>query len=164
MQWTRQPDRGRDNPRRNDPRRNDKFQTSSVDFGKKVKEKFGEKRLKEWDADGILELGEELGKYLAEKKVTASQIRKFVDELQRIRHERHASDTDVLNQAKLTKIRLIYTIGSQKRERNNPHPLEQFERVYTHALTRMEGREDFNTLVRFVETVVAYHRYYGGRD
>jgi CRISPR-associated protein Csm2 len=123
-----------------------------------MKEKFGDQDLKKWDATGILNVGEQLAKVMKDKKVTTSQIRKFIDELQRLR----SSSRLDLEQVKLTKIRLIYAAG--RAEKGSAEALKNFEQAFSYALEHLHDKQDFTNLVRFVETVVAYHRYLGGSD
>lgn len=148
---------GRNTGRPNMPQQRNEVR-HSFDVTAVMKEKFRDQDLKNWSAMGILEVGEKLAQEMKEKRVTTSQIRKFIDELQRVRSSKNLD----LEQVKLTKIRLIYAVG--RAERGPAEALRHFEQAFSYALNHLRDKQDFTNLVRFVETVVAYHRYLGGSD
>lgn len=108
-----------------------------------------------------------LGRYLASREVglKTAQIRRFLDAFRRKnsslrRRERKdgGEGVNAQDEAFLLEPRLAYAAGRQP---NQVGPL--FE-VLKPAMERVREVDDFDRLTRFLESVVAYHKYHGGRD
>lgn len=127
-------------------------------YVKEMKERFKNQPLSLWSADDIIFFGDKLGKYLYENRVSTSQVRRFIDELQRIKSEKNLN----LDRAKFLKVKLVYAVG--RAERNAKNGLSEFEECFSYCLENMNTENDIDPLVRFVETVIAYHKYYGGSN
>lgn len=129
----------------------------TVSLAKQMREHFGNKPLASWDAESIISFGDLLGRYLNEKEVKISQIRRFIDELQRIKNMQNPD----LDRVKFIKVKLVYAVGRADRK-DQEKGLKEFEQCVSYCLENLKSVEDMHQLIRFVETVIAYHRYYGG--
>lgn len=111
-----------------------------------------------------------LGRYLVSRKLKTSQIRRFLDAFRtknadlristlKKRHgKEQVPELKATDEALLLEPRLAYAAGRQPAEVG---PL--FE-VLKPAIERVQDADDFDRLTRFLESVVAYHKYHGGRD
>jgi CRISPR-associated protein Csm2 len=133
-------------------------QTSSQTAGlaKQMRERFGNKPLASWDADSIISFGDQLGRYLKDKRVSTNQVRRFIDELQRVKNMQEPD----LERVKFMKVKLVYAVGRAEREAQEG--LKEFEQCVSYCLENLKTVDDMHQLIRFIETVIAYHRYYGG--
>ena len=107
----------------------------------------------------LVKQGEEMGKMLARKEVglTTSQIRKFLDAVNKIKSSGHQKK-DFRSACLLLKPKLAYAAGRQKKA------VGPLMTVLEPCIDKVCDEEDFTRFHRFVEAIVAYHRYYGGRD
>lgn len=89
--------------------------------------------------------------------ITTSQIRKFFGEVKRIQadFEKYKNDVPLL-QAKLA-----YAVGRQKDKRR----MEFFYKQLLPALQNINGdKENYMRFVKILESIVAFHKFHGGRD
>ena len=114
----------------------------------------------------IVEWTDSFGKYLASKDVkkpmTTGQIRKFYGEVKRIDAaiEKHKHDIPML------KPLLAYAVGRDKAIGKNSK-IEDFEKELSKAIgaIRMEYVvADYKNFVQIFESIVAYHKYHGGKE
>ena len=119
-------------------------------FINKIK-KYSNVGLKEMPAEDIVAIGNHLGKILKDENVKTTQIRKFLDAVRKIQVNFNKDSIIML------KPKLAYTAG---RHRN----LKSFMQVLDPAIEATKDAESFKKLVQLIEAVVAYHRFYGGRD
>lgn len=135
---------------------------------------------KEWITSGItsdiITWTESFGKYLCafgenkppKKALTTGQLRKFFGEVKRIDANviRHKSDIPML------KPLLAYAVGRDKNKNNvNKSRIDDFEkelRTAIEAIRINNGddilKSDFKNFVQLFESIVAYHKYYGGQE
>lgn len=94
-----------------------------------------------------------LGKILASYEVglKATQLRRFYEAMLAIRGKKPAS-------LMILKPQLAYAKARASRE------LTPFFVVVNPLMERVHDSEDFSRLVHFIEAIVAYHKYHGGRD
>lgn len=94
-----------------------------------------------------------LGKILASYEVglKATQLRRFYEAMLAIRGKKSAS-------LMILKPQLAYAKARASRE------LTPFFVVVNPLMERVRDAEDFSRLVHFIEAIVAYHKYHGGRD
>lgn len=94
-----------------------------------------------------------LGKILASYEVglKATQLRRFYEAMLAIRSKKSAS-------LMILKPQLAYAKARASRE------LTPFFIVVNPLMERVHDAEDFSRLVHFIEAIVAYHKYHGGRD
>ncbi len=111
-----------------------------------------------WDAVDLVAQADGIGRELGNGGVTTSQIRNFLDEVNRIEAESRM-DRDTFDQSRVVflKVQLAYAAGRENK-------LKSFARLFSTAVDKVHSREDFNRFVKFTEAVVAYHRYHGGSN
>lgn len=105
------------------------------------------------DAVELNKYADELGKYYSDGKVngklTTSQIRNFLDEIQKMK---------VYDAYKLQLLRpkLAYAAGRHKGK------VKEF-RDLVEELIKFTNKDNFNIFKYFIEAIVAYHIYHGGK-
>lgn len=114
--------------------------------------------LAQWDAADLVEQADGIGRELKNKNVTTSQIRNFLDEVNKIEAEsRRSRDSFDRSRVVFLDIQLAYAAGREDR-------LKDFARLFSAAVKRVHSREDFDRFVKFTQAVVAYHRFHGGSN
>ncbi|MCR4432196.1 MAG: type III-A CRISPR-associated protein Csm2 [Tepidanaerobacteraceae bacterium] len=147
-----------------DMRRNNQNEKRREDFAnlEEIKSKIPQAMSPEKDSEGTVffHCVEEIGKYLAFKKVTVSQLRKIYSETRRIKSEHF---NDAVYRLRMLKAILAYTAGRM----NN---LREFKDIMSIAIDETIKNKDsksdkiFKRFIDFVEAIIAYHRAYGGRE
>lgn len=113
------------------------------------------------DPQRLVEKAEELGKTLAERKLTTSQIRNIFGQVRQIEMQWHQDSGESFRQAILLKPKLAYFAKRHA-------PMEPLANVLSQALDIMgqaskeERRPCFLRFVEFFEAVLAYHKKHGG--
>ncbi|OAQ20020.1 type III-A CRISPR-associated protein Csm2 [Thermosulfurimonas dismutans] len=103
-------------------------------------------------AERIVEIGEGIGKFLKDCNIKTTQIRKFLDAIRKIQTK---FDKD---QVILLRPKLAYLAGREEK-------LKPLMEVLDPAIRAgAQSKESFQRLVYFIESIVAYHRFYGGQD
>jgi len=133
---------------------------------------------KEWIQNGIddpaVVWAESFGKFLqtddssqrGSKPLTTSQVRKFFGELKKIQSSPDKFRDDI----PLLKAKLAYAVGRETKvisgKRICQTKIKEFyEELETGInLIRKGNSKDLNNFVKLVEAIVAYHKYYGGKD
>ena len=117
------------------------------------------KNLSGLQADRLVDLAEKMGDFLANRiRLKTSQVRKFLDAVNGIKSQgTQESGADFRSACMLLKPKLAYAAGRQ----DEVKPLMA---VLVPCIDRVYGKEDFTSFYRFVESIIAYHRYHGGRD
>lgn len=105
--------------------------------------------------DDLVKHAESLGKYLSQNNLKTNQIRKFLDAVKKV--ESDGGKGFSRDEVKLLKPKLAYAAGRQSEVK----PLMQ---VLDPCIDRVDTKEDFKRFARLVESIVAYHKFYGGRD
>ncbi len=109
-------------------------------------------KLADLPVDDLVKFSEEMGKFLTQINLKTNQIRKFLDAVRKIEFGEFK-----LDDVKLLKPKLAYAAGRQ----NEVKPLMA---VLDPCIDRVNTEEDFKKFSRFVESILAYHKFYGGRD
>lgn len=125
-----------------------------------VKELTALKTLSALEADKLVDLAEKMGDFLANRiRLKTSQIRKFLDAVNEIKSKGILEEDGKFfrSSCMLLKPKLAYAAGRQDEVR----PLMA---VLAPCIDRVHNKEDFTRFYRFVESIIAYHRYHGGRD
>lgn len=135
---------------------------------------------KSWVINGItpdiVKWTESFGKYLCayeeqnpqKKALTTGQLRKFFGEVKRI-------DADVLKhktEIPMLKPLLAYAVGRDKNKKGlNKTRIEEFGKELSKAVDAIRWSEnddvlksDYKNFVQIFESIVAYHKYYGGQE
>lgn len=118
--------------------------------------------LKEWEARDLVDRAQGIGNELSRRKMTASQIRNFLDQVNRIWAETRAgnfNDSEVV----LLKPQLAYSAGRET-NRDKQEMLKTFAGLFSEAADKVHSRDDFEKFKDFTQSVVAYHRFYGGSN
>lgn len=145
--------------------------------------KYPNKKLdKAWIQEGItdeaVEWAKSFGKFLTSnaertKPLTTSQIRKFFGELKRIQ----ADPAKYKEEIPMLKAKLAYAVGRDVNKYFDKAKkieviayktkLKEFYDELEHGLNyflETNKIEDFKRFVKIVESIVAYHKFYGGKD
>lgn len=116
------------------------------------------KGFKDYDIRHLVKHAEEFGSYLKNEGVETNQIRKFLDAINQLKTEL-AKDNDftrIETGVVLLKPKLAYAAARQKAAK----PLSQ---VMSKAIDKVETTQDFERLVQFIESIIAYHKAAGGK-
>ena len=110
-----------------------------------------------FDAEKLVRWAEEMGKQLGSEGVDlkTTQIRKFLDAVNTIKSRGTQEDDYYKSQCIFLKPKLAYAAGRQ----DEVKPLRT---VLEPCIAKVENEKDFTHFHRFVEAIVAYHRFYGG--
>ena len=124
----------------------------------------------------IRELSEEASRNRY-KMVTTSQIRKFLTAVNQINGKidqfkngikTSASDTipeDLQMEIKFLKVKLAYQIGRAGDKRNNPvKDFEDKAELFKEIDGIGDSLERYENFARYVEALVAFHKFYGGEE
>lgn len=116
---------------------------------------------KDFDTEQLVKWAAEMGDFLANRiRLKTSQIRKFLDAVNEIRSkgvQKPDNDPFFRSQCMLLKPKLAYAAGRQ----GEVKPLMD---VLTPCIDKVRSKTDFTRFYRFMEAIIAYHRYHGGRD
>jgi CRISPR-associated protein Csm2 len=106
--------------------------------------------------EDLVSYAEEFGKYLRSIYLKTSQIRRFLDAVNKIKA---TTDPRSFDRAEvvLLKPKLAYAAGRQDQVR----PLAE---VLTVCIDKVKEYKDFKRFAQFLEAIIAYHKYYGGRE
>ena len=112
-------------------------------------------------AERLVEMASHMGDFLANRiRLKTSQIRKFLDAVNEIKSkgaQQPTNDAFYRSECMLLKPKLAYAAGRQ----DEVKPLMS---VLVPCIDRVYKKEDFTNFYRFVEAIMAYHRFHGGRD
>jgi len=101
---------------------------------------------------------EEFGNFLRSERLETNQVRKFLDAINQLKTEL-TKDNDfkqIETGVVLLKPKLAYAAARQKAAK----PLSQ---VMSKAIDKVETTQDFERLVQFIESIIAYHKAAGGK-
>ena len=135
-------------------------ETSQYKVAVQIAEKVSEfKHMKEMPPDAVVASGDELGHFLASRmRLKTNQVRRFLDAVSKIKVETTTqTDPQFHEHAILLKPQLAYAAGRH----DEVKPLMI---ALAPCMDRVWDREDFERLTHFLDSILAYHRFYGGRD
>jgi len=104
------------------------------------------------DTEKLVNTAEKIGFYLAQKKLSTSQIRNVFSEIKKMQVSEYNR-----NKLLLLKPRLAYAAG------RHGGAVKTLKEILTVAIDNVENENDFNQFVNFFEAILAYHREKGGR-
>lgn len=117
------------------------------------------KGLKELPAEELIKIADEMGRYLKELDLKTTQIRRFLDGVRRIDVNSDKGKNFNPDLVILLKPKLAYAAG---RDSKKIKPLMD---VLEPAITAgAKSYADFKKLIALIEGIVAYHKFYGGKD
>lgn len=110
----------------------------------------------------LVDMASQMGDFLANRiRLKTSQIRKFLDAVNEIKSkgvQKHKDDPFFRSECMLLKPKLAYAAGRQREQ------VEPLMSVLAPCIDKVHDKEDFTRFYRFVEAIIAYHRFHGGRD
>ncbi|SFM73945.1 type III-A CRISPR-associated protein Csm2 [Thermodesulforhabdus norvegica] len=119
------------------------------------------RRLDELTADRLVEIARVVGEDLKVRDIKLNQIRRFLDGVRKVEADLSRRDADfsrVRDKIVLLQPKLAYAAGRHSELRKFAEILEAAVR------SGAEKEENFWKLLRFIEGVIAYHRFYGGKE
>ncbi len=105
----------------------------------------------------LVNQAEKFGPYLKQQGLKTNQVRKFLDAINRLKSVL-AQENDfskIENEVILLKPKLAYAAARGKA--TNP-----LSKVMSKAIDKVKSKEDFERLVQFIESIIAYHKAEGG--
>jgi CRISPR-associated protein Csm2 len=116
--------------------------------------------LKEYKTRDLVEDSEELGRELS-KKLKTTQIRKFVDAVNRLKAQLadKGFTEEITSELILLRPKLAYAAARQ------PGSMDSLQQVLEAAIKKVEDDPDnFKRFVQLIESIIAYHKASGGRE
>ena len=115
----------------------------------------------------LVEDASDFGPFLRNQRLETNQIRKFLDAINRVKADLIGEDfgadqqssknfSDIETDIVLLKPKLAYAAARQRAAK----PLSS---VMSAAIDQVHSLEDFERLVQFIESIIAYHKAAGGR-
>lgn len=121
-----------------------------------------------------VEKGETIGKKLKTDGITTSQIRKFLSAVNsvanKVQNEKEELNAALADEIQYLRIKLAYQAGRESVPRNFHGEVKDFglhhlQNVLDEELKKVgASKSEFEKFNRLVESIVAYHKYYGGKD
>ncbi|MBW1953420.1 MAG: type III-A CRISPR-associated protein Csm2 [Deltaproteobacteria bacterium] len=123
-------------------------------------------KLEDLETAVLVDMADEMGKELA-RNLKINQIRRFLDALRKIEQEffRVASSADpgqrekIKHNLSMLRPKLAYAVGRDRSVRPLMTVLEPAIRK-----AAADPDQNFEKLLHFMEAIIAYHKYYGGKD
>jgi len=126
------------------------------------------KRFGEWEPGETLDYAITVAAYLVGKDLRTNQIRKILEMARNVELKvKTGRDEDIRDDVAKIRLLLAYTVG--KSQRNTREALEQLYRVLDPILMEMSKNNEFavknfGKLFDFLQAIVAYHRFLGGKE
>lgn len=115
--------------------------------------------LKKVTMERLVEIADKVGSNIS-KTVKMNQIRRFLDGARKVEAEMNRTDQfdQVKDQIVLLRPKLAYAAGRH----GDVKPLAEL--LDAAVKSAAQNRENFMKFLRFMEGIIAYHRFYGGKD
>lgn len=126
---------------------------------REIKKIFQVDNLENISAEKIVESANKMGKILKDIGLKTTQIRKFLDGVRRLDQSFEKGKNFNKNSVILLRPKLAYAAG---RNKNTVGPL--FEVLDPAIRAGSYSYQSFKNLLAFIEGIVAYHKFYGGKD
>ncbi len=120
--------------------------------------------------DEVVEWTKSFAEFLTKKEyrkgaLSTTQLRRFFGEIKRISADFESNKKDL----PMLKPLLAYAVGRDKDDKgNNKTKIKEFEEEITKALNAIRSEDnkvkDFKNFVKIFESIVAYHKFYGGKQ
>lgn len=134
--------------------------TQSMDITQEILKKIDELpgTLKMYPIRDLVNHAEKFGPYLKQQRLETNQVRKFLDAINRLKSvlAQENNFSKIETEVVLLKPKLAYAAAREKAAK----PLSQ---VMSKAIDKVENSEDFERLVQFIESIIAYHKAEGGK-
>lgn len=98
------------------------------------------------------------------KNITKSQIRKFlaavnkISNMVKLYNNEELSD-DILNEIKYMQIQFAYIVG-----KSNKNEVMTLYNELKDEISNLKTKKEFINFARYIEAIVAYHKFYGGKE
>ncbi len=114
--------------------------------------------LKNYPIRDLVKHASDFGPYLKQQKLETNQVRKFLDAVNRLKADlaEKGDFSKIETEVVLLKPKLAYAAARQKAAK----PLGD---VISAAIDKVHTNEDFERLVQFIESIIAYHKAEGGK-
>jgi CRISPR-associated protein Csm2 len=130
------------------------------DFRQRTERTFDGKFLPEWITSGITQetvaFSEKLGEFIKNEKLTTSQIRNVFGEIKRIQLKGFDSEKPSFY---LLKPKMAYAA-----KRADNLGIKTLKKIFDQAHAEVSDKITYQNFVDFFESILAYHKAYGGRD
>ena len=103
------------------------------------------------DAEQLVETADKFGEHLSRGGLSTSQIRNIFNDVKKM----NRYDKDKLN---LLRPKIAYIAG------RHGGMVKDLQRVLDNAIQKTNDEKKFNMFKEFFEAILAYHKYYGGKD
>jgi CRISPR type III-A-associated protein Csm2 len=120
-----------------------------------------------------VDLGKDIGQRLKNDGVKTSQIRKFLSAVNsvanKIQNEGEQLNQALADEIQYLRVKLAYQAGREDIKRVqgdvSEYGLHYLQKVLDLAIGRIgNSKSEFEKFNKLVETIVAYHKFYGGED
>jgi CRISPR-associated protein Csm2 len=107
----------------------------------------------------LVEQTEGFGVYLQQNQLKTNQVRKFLDAVNRIKADlpEDGDFSRIETEVVLLKPKLAYAAARQS-------SVQALSKVMSVAIDKVHSIDDFQRLVQFLESTIAYHKASGGKD
>jgi CRISPR-associated protein Csm2 len=134
---------------------NDKGGDRNIDFAGEFKA--------EWIVKGVdqntVSFADRIGKFLCKNGLSTSQIRNVFGEIKRIEIKGFEKEKSAFY---LLKPKMAY--AASRVEKHKAQGINELKRVFDLAHRQVENETTYKNFVDFFESILAYHKAYGGRD
>lgn len=104
------------------------------------------------------------------KYITTSQIRKFLAAVNKISNMVKLSDisedkldNNIIEEIKYMQIQFAYLVGKSKGTKTESQMKSLYE-LLKDEMSNLHTKKDFINFARYIEAIVAYHKFHGGRE
>lgn len=105
----------------------------------------------------MIPFAEKAGEFMAKNGLTNSKIRSIYGEIKRIQMGEFEKEKAAFY---LLKPKVAYALG---REKNN-EGLKLFNLVFNKVSTNVTNKKSYINFCNLIEAILAYHKFYGGKD
>lgn len=108
----------------------------------------------------IISEAEQLGRALAEAKVSKSQLRKFLSAVNSISNKLEVQNEyteDIASETQYLRVKLAYQAGRYDK-------LKHFAANLNNKIKVISSKKDYENFAKYVEAIIAYHKFNGGSD
>jgi CRISPR-associated protein Csm2 len=105
----------------------------------------------------MVSFAEQAGKYMADKQLTKSKIRSIYGEIKRIQMGTFEQEKSSFY---LLKPKVAYALG---RDANN-EGLKTFKSIFDQCYPLVVDEKTYKNFSQLIESILAYHRAFGGKD
>jgi len=120
--------------------------------------------LKEVKSKLLIEWAEVLAAFLVGRGLKTNQIRKFLDGVRKVEVNIKRSSPEEFTSKEVMFLKVHLAYAKARQEAVKPLMFVMNSAIDKVREEGKEGFKDFEQLIKFVEAVVAYHRFYGGSD